>query len=332
MRSITTDGAYKTKALLKKMAIFSTLEEEELRTVAFSSEYCSFRKGEIIFRSGDPGEELYIVEQGDILIYRETDKGEETVIARYLPGECFGELDLMSNSLRNAVARAETDSVLLRFPKKGTHLSEVLKNYPAISAQLLHKFLVLIAGRIRNANALIKENSPWIQELRKQVYSDKLTGLYNRTFLEEKLSDYLKDGESAVSILMFKPDNFKAINDTYGHQAGDTVLQIMSRALKDMLGEHDFGVRYMGNELSVLLSRSGAEEALQFAEKIREVMRNLDIREVTGGDDFRITVSIGISVFPDHGTDAATLIDKAHSLPLIGRAQGGDTILFPKEM
>jgi len=316
---------------LQKADIFSSYQNDELKIIAKYSEYCNYRKDEIIFKAGNPGDALHIVESGEVVINKKGHNGRDIDIARFLSGDCFGELDMLTGSSRNASARAEIETRLLMFPRKGICFKDILANHPAVSARILHKILVNIAGRIRKANSLIKENSPLIQELKKQVYSDKLTGLYNRTFLEEKLGEYLVNKKAHVSLLMVKPDNFKLINDTYGHEAGDQALRIMAIRLEKVISSQDVAIRFIGNELSVILPGTEREEAYNMAVKIRSSMNRLDLRQVTQGNSFILTVSIGISVFPEHSATTAELIEKAHELPLMGRARGGNKILFPED-
>ena len=216
-------------------------------------------------------------------------------------------------------------------PGEGKNSKTCSRTHPEVGARLLHSFLKVTAGKIRNANALLKDNSPWVQELRNQVYGDKLTGLYNKTFLEERLPEYLKVGKNPVGLLMVKPDNFKYINDTYGHEAGDQALVVMAGRLRKHLPEKGVAVRYMGNELSALLPGAGRKEALAAAKGIQDMLVGLDLSQQTAGNPFKLSVSIGIAVFPDHAAKAVDLIAKAHELPLIGRERGGNKILFPED-
>ncbi|MEW5814870.1 MAG: GGDEF domain-containing protein [Spirochaetota bacterium] len=317
--------------LLKKTAIFSLLGERELETIARYSSACDFNKGEMIFQEGGAGDALYIVDKGEVVITKKSQEGGEMDVARFIAGDCFGELDLFTNSPRRASATAASDIRVLMFPVNGMGLGNVLKEQPAISARILHSFLVGIAGRIRNANRLIKENSPWVQELQRQMYGDKLTGLYNKTYLEENLGGCLKDKNRPLSLLMIKPDNFKVINDTYGHEAGDHALQLMSAKLKEITAEDGITVRFMGNELAAVLPGLNRQRALNEAERIQKILNKLDLTAVTGGNPFSLSVSIGISVFPEHGESSDRLIQSAHELPLIGRSRGGNKILFPED-
>lgn len=318
--------------LLQKAEFFSPLPPRTLRTLITYTEEISHPPETYLFRKGAPPTCLYILAKGSVSILQEKeDSTEEQEIARYVEGDSFGELDLLTGSSRNASAKTLSEVTLLRFPAEGVDLSSILKEHPNVGARVLQSFLVVIAGRIRKANNLLKENSPWIQEIRKQVYGDKLTGLYNRTFLEERLPELLKDPEHPVSVLMVKPDNFKQINDTYGHEAGDQALVRMASTLRSMTGPRWIVARFMGNELGIVLPEADKLQAEEVAKAIQKAYQGIDLSDLTGGVPFRISVSIGIAVFPLHASDAPTLIAKAHELPLIGRERGGNQILFPPE-
>jgi diguanylate cyclase (GGDEF)-like protein len=317
--------------LLSGTELFAPLRPDVLKALSRYASLYRFPEGKTVFKSGDPGDALFIVCSGEISITRASEHGPSQEIARFVAGDSFGELDLMTGTPRNAEAKSAVKSELLQFPRRGKKLKDLLNELPGAGAGLLHSFLEVTAGRIRNANALLKDNSPWVQELRNQVYGDKLTGLYNKTFLEERLPDYLKDKERTAALLMVKPDNFKQINDTYGHEAGDQALIIMAGRLRSHLSERAVAVKYMGNELACLLPETGREKAREAAESIRRLYNELDLSAVTGGAPFEISVSIGIGVFPDHADSAEELIAKAHELPLLGRARGGNKILFPED-
>jgi len=317
--------------LLAKTALFSPLGRKALSRIAEFCAVYTFPRGRGIFNTGDPGGALFIVESGEVSISRLSEDLRSQEIARFIAGDSFGELDLMTGSARNAEARAAENTRLLRFPRRGRSLQDLLAAHPDAGAELLHSFLRVTAGRIRDANALMKENSPWVQELRSQVYEDKLTGLYNKTFLEERLPGYLADRKRPVSVLMVKPDNFKLINDTFGHEAGDRALVLMAERLRNSLPESVVAIRYMGNEFACLLPDTDREKALRTAEDIRRLMNGLDFSSVTGKNSFRLSVSAGISVYPDHAERAPELIAWAHELPLIGRERGGNRILFPED-
>jgi len=332
-KTINTDSVecgFDKKFWLRKAQVFSSLKDEELDVIAYHSEILTLNDNDILFDQDEPSDALFILIEGSIVIAKHVAYEDPTVIAELVDGDAFGELDLLTGTKRNAAAHAQKKSVLLRFPAKNDCLNSIYDMHPEVSAHILHAFLQLIAGRIRNANSLIKENSPWVQELKRQVYGDKLTGLFNKTYLEEELPGLIKKTNRGVCLLLMKPDNFKYINDTYGHEAGDATLKIMCTSLAHHISDMGTVLRYMGNELGVILQETTRKESLQYAHKIREMFNSLDISPATG-TPVALSVSIGIAVCPDHGTTAESLIAAAHELPLVGRARGGNLILFPED-
>jgi diguanylate cyclase (GGDEF)-like protein len=318
--------------LLKQTDIFSSLSGSEIELIAGSSDFHDYKTDATVFMQGDPGIALYIVQSGEIVVQKNEDESNrKTDIARFVQGDCFGELDLFTETSRNVSAFASKQTKLLGFPGSSTGFKGFLTEHPDLSARILHKILVGIAGRIRRANALIKENSPLMQELRKQVYRDKQTGLFNQTYLMEKMREFASKKRSVFSLIIIKPDNFKALNDTYGHDAGDKAIRILARRLRDFIGDDKKTARYKGNAMAVLLNGSTKEEAYNQALNIQEFIKSLDVTKATEGKAFPLTASIGISLFPEHGKNVEDLVFKTHELPLLGRNRGGNLILFPED-
>ncbi len=312
--------------LLRKADLFSRLMERDLEIIAEYSQYQHFKKGDVIFSEGNHNDGLFLVKDGEVLITKNKKDGGEINLARFISGESFGEMDLLRNASRNANAIADLDSTLLVFPKSGTFYKDVIQEHPEISARMLYKLLAIVAGRIRNTNKLISEKSPWIRDLRRQLFSDQLTGLYNRSFLEKDFATLLPNYGEATSLIMMKPDNFKEINDEFGHDAGDKVLRLMAIFIQSNLREDDIGIRYRGNELAAILPDTEMEEAIRIAEEIRSTVFEMDISHIIR-DDIRVTVSIGISTYPFHADDNLKLIDVAYSKLFEARENGGNRIL-----
>lgn len=312
---------------LAEIDILSSLSKKELQVIAESSETIHYGKGDCVFSSGDPGNALFLVEEGEVLIQKEEESGQMNVLARYVQGNSFGELDLFSEHPRKAEAQVTVASTLLRFPAKNIDFTRFLELNPAISARILHKILVEIAGRIRSVNALVKENSPLVQELKRQVYRDKLSGIYNQIYLTETLRDWLKRKES-FSLLISKPDNFKDLNDRYGHEAGDKAIGLMAKKLRNFIGEDRNIARYKGNALAVILPGADHEEAKQYALKIQEFLGELDLRKVTSGVPFSFKASLGVGLFTNDSLTAEEILEQVHELPLLSRQSGGGKILF----
>ncbi|OHD69782.1 MAG: hypothetical protein A2W19_09395 [Spirochaetes bacterium RBG_16_49_21] len=312
-------------SLLQKVELFSQLSHDELEIVAFNSQVVRFKRGSLIFTEESQSNEMYVIKSGEVLITRLRDT-QELDIARFIAGESFGEWDLAGNTPRNATAMAMAETVALVFPKEGITLTMILHKYPKMSAWILRKLLAIIARRIRTTHQLINEKTPWIQNLKKQVMVDKLTGLYNKNFLLDDFEAMLS-GDGHTSLLLIKPDNFKEINDRFGHNAGDQALVLMSIFIVSALRECDIAVRYGGDEFAAVLPGASREEAVRIAKEVGWSVYGMDVRRITGDPGIRIVLSIGIATYPDHGRDAKTLMQTSYDKMLRARSAGGNRIV-----
>ncbi len=313
--------------LLRGTGLFATLHEDELATIGRNSEFYSFKDGDVVFQAGSHIGGLFIIKDGSVVISKQRDDGENVVIARFIRGESFGELDMLEDRQMTATARADADTALLMFPLKGMHFQEVLSRHSNISAQILHKLLNIITGRIRATNRLLSEKSQWVQELKSQLYSDKLTGMYNRIFMEEEFPAQLPDMGPHTTIIMMKPDNFKAINDNYGHDVGDKALRYMAFCVKSQIRDKDIPIRYRGDEFVVILPGTDMEKAATFAEHIRVLFKKLKFDHITGGMSIIMTVSIGLAEYPGKAGDVFDLVRACFDKMFEARESGGDRIL-----
>lgn len=310
--------------LLSKAALFSSFSREELDLLAERSEFIQCEDGYKLFEPGDPGDRLYLVASGDIVIR----SPDGAVLAEFVAGDSFGELELMTRSARNASALADGKATVLAFPAVGQNLESALSSRPEVAARIMRSFLLVIAGRTRKSNALVKENSPWVRELRKQVYGDKLTGLLNKAYLEENLPRVLA---KPLALIMMKPDNFKEINDRFGHEVGDAALVLMAGELERAVGKDGTAVRYMGNELAVIYQDMDRTKALEAAKMIQTRLTGLNLSALSGDPELRLSMSLGIALYDEHGSDAESLIKASSGLPLVARGRGGSLILFPED-
>ncbi|MFA5383849.1 MAG: GGDEF domain-containing protein [Eubacteriales bacterium] len=130
-----------------------------------------------------------------------------------------------------------------------------------------------------------------IKELQRQACIDILTGLYNRKYFNEKLSGVKAKG--LFSLLLIDIDNFKRINDTFGHMAGDMVLQQFAEILRFCTRKNDLVARWGGEEFTVILFQTEPEETLIIADRIRLIANNRDFSYA--GSTFKISVSIGVA-------------------------------------
>lgn len=170
-----------------------------------------------------------------------------------------------------------------------------------------------LASALAEQTALALANIRLRQTLQQQSIRDVLTGLYNRRYLEQAMQRELaravrKQGEFAVAIV--DVDHFKLFNDTFGHDAGDMVLQAVAAILQSTVREGDVVCRYGGEEFVLLLVDIPAAAAFGLVGRILEVVRALDLYH--GSRPLgHITVSLGFALYPVHGQAASTLIEAA---------------------
>ncbi len=141
-----------------------------------------------------------------------------------------------------------------------------------------------------------------VARLSRQAQTDGLTGLANRRLLGERLEDEIERATrngTSVSIVMADIDNFKQINDNYGHQAGDAVLRAFAAALGRSVRETDLAARYGGEEFLVVLPGARLVNASAAAEKFRKAADELEIPG-RNGETARFTVSFGVAEFPTY--------------------------------
>ncbi|RTZ58140.1 MAG: GGDEF domain-containing protein, partial [Gammaproteobacteria bacterium] len=119
---------------------------------------------------------------------------------------------------------------------------------------------------------------------------------FNRNFLEEKGDEIFtkfKLQKIPVGVIMLDIDNFKRINDTYGHDVGDLVLKSLAETIKGILRKNDYIIRYGGEEFLILLPNATIDQAIKVAEKIRKEIENKKIK--IGDKEIKFTVSLGVS-------------------------------------
>ena len=169
-------------------------------------------------------------------------------------------------------------------------------------------------------NALLDELESWQTHLQNenetlahQASHDSLTGLPNRAFFEGRLMRALRNANKLnerVAVLFLDSDRFKAINDNFGHAAGDAVLVAVAKRVRAQLREEDLVARLGGDEFAVLLTPlHRTEDAKRIADKI---IASMDAPIVLPGDHQTMTsLSIGIAVYPEHGVTPGTLLNAA---------------------
>jgi diguanylate cyclase (GGDEF)-like protein len=149
-----------------------------------------------------------------------------------------------------------------------------------------------LLARVRVGSRVVQ----YQQHLEYQTQIDSLTGLFNRRAFEKKIEEEFertKRYQHPLSLLILDIDNFKIINDTYGHHGGDMALIKISETLQEKTRRSDFPSRYGGEEFVLILPETDADNAIQVAQKIHEEIRTCQFG--TTARPFLLTVSMGLS-------------------------------------
>ena len=170
------------------------------------------------------------------------------------------------------------------------------------------------AGLGEEFNKMARELKRRIEELREAVHeslTDDLTGLPNRrafdVTLENRVRDFKRLGGS-LGLVLLDLDNFKSINDTYGHPQGDYVLREFARVLYETSREIDQPARYGGEEFALLLPGTDLGGAVEVSERVRRGIEGLRIQLIDGSGYLSVTVSCGVASMPENATEASVLV------------------------
>ncbi|HAK96367.1 MAG TPA: hypothetical protein DCM87_15585 [Planctomycetes bacterium] len=147
-----------------------------------------------------------------------------------------------------------------------------------------------------------------------QVYTDALTGVYNRGYFAEQLARELERAQrysGKVSLLMLDIDNFKLYNDTRGHVAGDEALKAVAACLRSTARATDLVCRYGGDEFAIICPRTVKHDALTLADRLRKAVRNLGFVPNVRTAIEPITLSVGVASYPDDADALKSLIECA---------------------
>jgi diguanylate cyclase (GGDEF)-like protein len=158
------------------------------------------------------------------------------------------------------------------------------------------------------------ENASLHEAVERQAVTDELTGLANvRAFLST-LDREIERGrrfDTPLGLIMVDLDDFKLVNDSYGHQQGDEVLAHVAAVLRDESRELDVAARYGGEELAVILPQTDASGAALLAERMRAAVESLQVPQVGGSGTLSVTASFGVALVPDSAQDRSGLIAAA---------------------
>ncbi|MBW4483434.1 MAG: diguanylate cyclase [Tildeniella torsiva UHER 1998/13D] len=198
-----------------------------------------------------------------------------------------------------------------------------------LSAVTISKSTQQLARTVAEQVAMALSNLHLRETLKQQSIRDVLTGLFNRRYLEEALAQAIRRAQRqrhSIGVIMLDIDHFKQFNDTYGHGAGDRILEAVGQLLRESVRGSDVACRYGGEEMIVILPESPPAATLARAEEIRQALSLLQVsyNGLTLND---LSASLGVASFPDHGPQDIDVLKAADDALYQAKAQGRNRVV-----
>lgn len=216
----------------------------------------------------------------------------------------------------------------------GTETWMEIYTYPILDEEGKVSHVIEYTRDITERKKTEDEKRRLIDKLEHLSKTDGLTGLINRRALTGSLTyeiDRAKRYQSELAIILCDVDNFKAINDTYGHDAGDQALQVLSATLKTILRKTDIAGRYGGDEFMLILPETSIKGAESLAEKLLSAVRDAELH-VPNGRPIHLSMSIGIAglELDREGENIDTFVKRADDAMYVSKQGGKDRVSIVK--
>jgi diguanylate cyclase (GGDEF)-like protein len=171
------------------------------------------------------------------------------------------------------------------------------------------------------------DNALLHQQMKELSITDDLTGLYNHRLLKEQLEKEVNRAQRTgkpLSVVLLDLDNFKDYNEAFGHIEGDEILRKIGSLIRKNTRSTDFPVRYGGDEFAIICPDTSLKEAVSVAAKLQKAVSSYQFRSKTQNKIFKITMSAGVSTFPDHVKDLKNLLLVADEALFKAKSKGGN--------
>ncbi|QOP41029.1 putative bifunctional diguanylate cyclase/phosphodiesterase [Sulfurimonas marina] len=245
----------------------------------------------------------------------------------------FSEENLCLTELAIEDIEHEAKSLLLETPKIGGIVG--LGIQARLEKDSIHSIVIdSILTTLLNLVGSIKAINKYTEHLEFYATRDPLTGLFSQRVFRDLLEYEVKRAarhKYEFGVLVIDCDNFKPINDTYGHSFGDEFLKAFAELLEESKRDEDILSRYGGDEFTLILPESGAQETFTVANRILENVNKFELI-APDGTPTSMTVSIGIAIFPEHGKQPKELFDVADSMMYKAKYEGKNLVKYPTEI
>lgn len=259
------------------------------------------------------------------------------LIAQKMEVELAAVLAALDQAGRNASdyeQTLETASGNLATIRRAEDLKEVIGTVLAQTRAMVEKSSE-VDQQLKASAAEITQLKDELECARLEAMSDALTGLANRKMFDFKLREATQEAMETgdpVCLLIFDLDNFKRVNDRFGHNIGDQVIKLMAVILKETLKGQDTAARYGGEEFAVILPKTSLANANKLAERIRQTLAKKEmVNRKTGENLGSITVSVGVAAF-DRREQPVDLVERADRALYAAKNSGRNKVVSEQEL
>ena len=322
-----------------KSELFSNLLPGEKQSVTKRTGVIILRKGGFLFSPGKKADHLYLLLEGVIRVFKSRENGGEEEIARFAPGDIIGDFDFARDAEYDAHAEALEDASLVMFPGFGLTLDSYALDAPHIVSKILLNSAAMVTSRIKSTRRLIIESMSWVQELHRQIHEDPGTGLWKQSFLHDEINRLL---EEPMALIMLKPDRFKNLVDTWGHDIGDKAMIKIASILKGATRKlgRGWALRFRSNETGVLVNRCDVFLAESLARSISASVAALNPIPISASPEyahgqpgsptceaFTFSCTIAWALWPADGKSWNSLFEDTYTLLMDTWRDGGNRIV-----
>ncbi|OOG24143.1 hypothetical protein B1C78_09465 [Thioalkalivibrio denitrificans] len=300
---------------IRGLPLFHGVESDGLASLLAGASILDVEAGDTLLAPGKSNDCLYVVLKGHLALHGADEEGPSRTLG---PGDLAGAASLIANAPVFSRVVAERTTQVLEIPRNT--LWRMAYQEPVFTCNLLQ----YLARRLAGANSAMSTARALQERYRQHAQTDPLTALYNRRWMDERLTFEIARSElrgKPLCLMMIDIDHFKSYNDTHGHLAGDLVLQTVAGTIQKALRENDLAVRYGGEEMVVILPGADETETEGVAERLHQALAEVDYPAMDDGPLPRVTVSIGIAI-RESGDDTANLIRRADSALYRAKAAG----------
>jgi len=310
-----------------KSALFSNLLTAEKQFVTDRAGVLQLRKGGVLFQPGKKAENLYLLVKGLIRVYKRLANGDEDEIALFTAGDNIGDYDFARGGEYDAYAEALEDSTLAMFPSIGFTLDSYILEAPHIISKILLNSIIMITGRIKDTRKLLIESMSWVQELHRKLHEDPGTGLWKQSFLNDEKNQLLED---PTALIMLKPDRFRILVDSLGHDMGDKAMIKIAALLRNVVRKlgRGWALRFRSNETGILINKCDAAMAEPLVLSLATAISNIPpVPLGNSADVFSFSGSIAWGIWPTDDRSWDSFYEGIYKLLMDTWKEGGNKVV-----